>query len=169
MRLDLLPPAQEPELRELFRQYVDSRIAAFQKMPDMSAVAAEMEHGSKIQSDIWASVQKAVHASPDPQTGPLVLSPLSEMFSANTTRTYTMLAHTPVAIVALLIFSALLSSMLAAYGGADRPRRKLHMFVFNLMVAVTIYVILDLDYPRIGLIRLDVSDKAMIDLRHSMK
>jgi hypothetical protein len=37
LRLDLLPPAAQPSLREKFRQYTDARVAAFRKLPDVEA------------------------------------------------------------------------------------------------------------------------------------
>ena len=37
------------------------------------------------------------------------------------------------------------------------------------MMTVTIYVILDLDHPRVGLITLDYVDQAFKDLRAGMK
>ena len=43
------------------------------------------------------------------------------------------------------------------------------MFGFAVMMTVTIYVILDLDHPRVGLIRLDYVDQALMELRASMK
>jgi hypothetical protein len=43
------------------------------------------------------------------------------------------------------------------------------MLGFALMMTVTIYVILDLDHPRVGLIRLDYVDQAFKELRAGMK
>ena len=40
---------------------------------------------------------------------------------------------------------------------------------FALAVAVVVYVILDLEFPRIGLIRLDQFDRALYELRQTMK
>jgi hypothetical protein len=37
-----------------------------------------------------------------------------------------------------------------------------------LFVAVSVYVILDIEYPRLGLIRVDAFDQAFVDLRESM-
>ena len=33
----------------------------------------------------------------------------------------------------------------------------------------TVYVILDLEFPRLGLIRIDATDRVLIELRESMK
>jgi hypothetical protein len=43
------------------------------------------------------------------------------------------------------------------------------MLVFAAIMAVTVYVILDLEYPRFGLIRVDAIDQVLVDLRGSMK
>jgi hypothetical protein len=43
------------------------------------------------------------------------------------------------------------------------------MLAFALIMAVTVYVILDLQYPRLGLIRVDAVDQALVELRESMK
>ena len=37
------------------------------------------------------------------------------------------------------------------------------------MISIAIYVILDLEYPRFGLIRVDASDQVLVDLRQSLK
>jgi hypothetical protein len=38
-----------------------------------------------------------------------------------------------------------------------------------LMMSFAVYVILDLEFPRIGLIRIDDADRALTALRESMK
>jgi hypothetical protein len=37
------------------------------------------------------------------------------------------------------------------------------------VMAVSVYVILDIEYPRLGLIRVDAFDQALVDLRNNMK
>jgi hypothetical protein len=36
-------------------------------------------------------------------------------------------------------------------------------------MALALYVILDLEFPRMGLIRLDVYDQVLVDVRQSMR
>lgn len=36
------------------------------------------------------------------------------------------------------------------------------------MMAMTVYVILDVEYPRIGFIRINQTDQVLVDLRKSM-
>src|SRR5262245_16845117 len=54
LRLDLLPAATQPALRELFRQYLDARLAVFRKIPDVTAAKLELGQASKVQNEIWA-------------------------------------------------------------------------------------------------------------------
>jgi hypothetical protein len=40
---------------------------------------------------------------------------------------------------------------------------------FALIMATTVYVILDLEFPRFGLIRVDATNRVLTELRQSMK
>jgi len=64
----------------------------------------------------------------------------------------------------------LASALLAGYGMAGATSRSwLHMLCFAAAMAVSVYVILDLEFPRLGLIRVDAFDQALVELRESMK
>jgi len=52
LRIDLLPAEAQPLLRDLFRNYVDSRLAAYRKLPDLAAAKAELQRSQEIQSEI---------------------------------------------------------------------------------------------------------------------
>src|SRR6187455_113096 len=41
LRINVLPSAAQPPLRQLFRQYVDSRLETARKLPDLTAAQAE--------------------------------------------------------------------------------------------------------------------------------
>src|SRR5215213_4102087 len=53
LRLDLLPSEAQPVLRELFRRYLDSRIAVYEKLPDQDASEMELARSNALQRDIW--------------------------------------------------------------------------------------------------------------------
>ena len=42
LRLDLLPADAQPPLRDAFRRYLDSRLAAYQVLPDLAAARDEL-------------------------------------------------------------------------------------------------------------------------------
>jgi len=52
---------------------------------------------------------------------------------------------------------------------AKRTSRSwLHIVLYAAVIAVTVYAVLDLEYPRFGLIRIDEADRALIQLRDSI-
>src|SRR6185369_705957 len=90
LRLELLPPDAQPQLRELFRRYIDARIARFEVLPDFAASERKLKEGNAIQSEIWAAATAAVKADPNPGTRVLVITPINDMIDATTTRTIAM-------------------------------------------------------------------------------
>ena len=63
----------------------------------------------------------------------------------------------------------LVSSLLAGYGMAKAKRQSvLHVFGFAGIMAISVYMILDFEYPRQGILSIESFDQAMIELRRSM-
>ena len=58
---------------------------------------------------------------------------------------------------------------MAGYSIKPGPRDWVHSVALALAVTLTVYTILDVEYPRRGLIRLSDRDQALISLRDSMK
>ncbi|MGH9455828.1 MAG: DUF4239 domain-containing protein, partial [Terriglobia bacterium] len=73
-------------------------------------------------------------------------------------------------VFALLMCVALLSSLLAGYAMAKRKGRSwLHVLLYAVVISITIYAVVDLEYPRYGLINLGAADNALIQLRNSIR
>jgi hypothetical protein len=170
LRLDLLPADAQPALRELFRQYLDSRLLTYEKIPDLPAVEAELAHSIQIQGEIWKQAVAAVRAAPPGPSGTALLTALNAMFDIVTTRTMAARTHPPGIIYLMLVVLALAASLFAgdAMAGA-KSRSWIHVVGFAMVMSLTVYVILDLEYPRVGFIRIDATDRVLTDLRESMK
>ena len=50
-----------------------------------------------------------------------------------------------------------------------KQRSWVHIIAFAAVTVITAFVILDIEYPRTGLIRLDAYDQVLVDLRAGMK
>jgi hypothetical protein len=171
LRLDLLPAAVQPEVRARMRDYADSRLAAFHALPDLEAVQHELDRAHVLQEQIWS---KAVAASaPEGGSNPvtlLLLPALNSMFDQMTLRVMAAQVHTPPIILALLVVVALACALLAGEGIAGAPGRHwIHSLCFAAVTAATVYVIIDVDHPRVGLVRLDPVDRALEEVRAGMK
>ena len=170
LRLDLLPAAAQPDLRRKFRRYAEARLAVFRLLPNFEASNAEAVRANELQRSIWNEVIAALPGVP--QSATLMLLPaLNEMFDISSSRAIAGQAHTPLVILCALAVLALFCCLLAGYGlaGENPLGSALRMIGFALIVTLTIFVILDLDYPRVGLIRLDYADQALIDVLAGMR
>jgi hypothetical protein len=170
LRLDLLPAAAQPPLRDSFRRYLDSRLAVYQKLPDIAAAKRELAESNRLQREIWREAVYALRAEDAPPAAAiLLLSALNAMIDITTTRTMATQMHPPKVVFVMLVGLALAASLLAGYGmTGSKMRSWFHMLGFALAIATAVYVILDLEYPRLGLIRVDAFDQALVDLRESM-
>jgi hypothetical protein len=170
LRLRLVPES-EPKLQQLFRRYVDSRLETYRRLPNMRAAGQEMANSKVIQEEIW---NEAVAATRLPSShfasAWLLLPALNSMIDITTTRTMALQQHPPRIIYALLFGLGLVCSLLAGYRMAVGQRRSwLHILGFSVITVIVIYVFLDIEYPRTGLIRLEASDQVLVALRDSMK
>jgi hypothetical protein len=172
LRLDLVPAEAQPALRDLFRHYADSRLEVYRKLSvsDLEAARAELDHSIRLQGEIWNQAVIAGQLEGVPPAAAMLLLPaLNEMFDITTTRTMALRMHPPTVIFVMLFGLALASALLAGYAmGGGKKREWLHMLAFAAVVAITVYVIFDLEYPRLGLIRIGVFDQALVDVRESM-
>jgi hypothetical protein len=170
LRIDLLPAAAQPALRMKFRAYTDARIGVYGALPDMAASDAHAARAVKLQAEIWTDSLAALRNAPA-QASLLLIPALNDMIDITATRMVALRTHTPTVILGALIVLTLACSLLVGYGlaGGNPFATNFHMIGFALMMTVTIYVILDLDHPRVGLITLDYVDQAFKDLRAGMK
>jgi hypothetical protein len=170
MLVDLLPPEAQPPLRDSFRLYVDARLEAYRKMPDLVAASVELERSKTLQNEIWA---QAVAATRDAGYQPValqILPAISRMISISTERTVAVRMHPPMIIFVMLAGLMLISSLMAGYGMARGVSRNwVHTIAFVVILALTFYVIRDLEFPRLpGLVGMSDIDNVMVELRKSM-
>ena len=168
LRIDLLPPDAQPHLRDLFRRYLDSRITTFETLQDRFE-RVDLERSNALQQEIWKSAVAGCRASDTSGACLVVLPSMNEMFDITTTRLVAMQTHPPAIVFGMLGILMLASAVLAGYGMAVARRRSwIHLVAFTLVMAATIYIIVDIEFPRVGLIRMTSSDQVMRDLRRSM-
>jgi hypothetical protein len=164
LRTALLPEELRPEAEALFDRYVESRQRMFRLVPDEAAMAAEYDRGVAIQNRLWAL---ATEAGRRPDAVPAVhiqlLPALNAMFDIATTQTMTLRMHTPVLVHGVLWLAALIATLIAGHSTAHVPQRRylVHAIPFALLMAGILYLIIDLEYPRAGFIRVDSFDPVL--------
>jgi hypothetical protein len=170
LRLDLLPKNSQPALRELFGKYLDARLEVFRKLPDVAAAKAALITSTHLQNEIWTQAVDASRLTDShSDAAKLLLPALNTMIDITTTREMAANLHPPAIIFMLLFALGLACSMLAGYGMAASRRSWPHILGFAVVTVITVFVVLDIEYPRRGLFRADAYDQVLIDLREGMK
>lgn len=170
LRVDLLPPSAQPELRELFRDYTTIRAHRFDDLPDTPQTIAAAEESERLQNKIWNRSLAATSLPGDsPDAGRLLLPALNTMFDITTTRRNAFDMHPPAIVYFLLIILSCACSLLAGYGMTGQRRSLVHLAGFAFIVALTIYAILEIEYPHHGLLHLTETNQVLLNLRDSMK
>jgi hypothetical protein len=165
LRLDLLPAQTQPELRQLFRDYTNSRMHLFDAVgPEISQETAGLQRA------IW---QRATAGASSPGASPdatkLLLPAINDMIDITSTRQNAFNMHPPAVVYLLLFVFSGGSALMAGYSTKPGARDWVYSVALALAVTLTVYTILDVEYPRRGLIRLNDRDRALISLRDSMK
>jgi hypothetical protein len=158
-------------MRAALRSYVDARIETYRVLPDMKAASASLARSQALQADVWAQATAACRSADiDPGVTVLTMTALNQMFDLATTRLAASQMHPPWIIYGMLAALALASALLAGFQSAGaKAHAWVHQLGFAVMVAFTVYVILDMEFPRLGWIRLDAIDQVLIGVRAGMK
>ena len=169
-RIKLLPPDAQPGLRDLFKRYLDARLETYRnparrrgglRPPGITHWSCRRKYGP------MASRRRK--ASPTTVAGMLFLPAVNQMIDITRTRLTATRMHPPPIVYGMLAITALIGALLAGYHMAGgKARSWLHTIGFALVISATAYVILDIEYPRLGLIRVDAADELLRDVRRQM-
>lgn len=164
LRIGLLPADSQPELRNLYRQYVEVRL----KSPAIM-IQGGVDDTSRVQNEIWKLTIAALQQHQGQPIVDAVLDPVNEMIDITSTRWLAARTHPPMVIYALLVGLAMVCGFLGGYNmGVARRRHILHAIAFSLSISMVLYVIIDVEFPRVGLVRVDFADAVLVNLLNSM-
>jgi hypothetical protein len=170
LRLDLLQEAPRAQARDLFRRYLDQRVDVYRDVVDQARTAESLAKVADLQNQIWILVLAQTR---EDKSQPLVQSlvpALNDMFDIATSRILATRQHPHFAIFGMLLVLVLVSAFLLGFSQASVARQsRFHLVGFAATTALALYVIIDLEYPRVGLIRVDSFDQAPVELRQSMR
>jgi len=182
LRIDLLPADAQAPMREQFRRYLDARLEAYANASDIESVRTALERAAAVQKEIWAlAIRSGMPAggadhggggapsASGPQAQILLLPALNTMFDTGTSQQEAVRFHPPLIIFIMLGSLILACALFAGYDmGCRKNLNLLHSIGFAIVLSVTVYVIVDVEYPRLGYIRMSDSDEVLRQIREAM-
>ena len=170
LRVDLLPADAQPPLRALFKRYATTRARLHDLLTQPDEWRRELDASVAMQDTIWALSVAATSAPEALPSRLLVLPALNEMIDITTTRSVSVLTHLPTLITVVMLVLAIVCAWLAGYDAGGKPQlSRIHLVGFALVTALTFYVILDLEFPRIGLVRMGAANAALVETAARMR
>lgn len=169
LRLDLLQEGPREQARDLFRSYLDQRLDVYKDVTDRERTDKSLAEVAALQTRIWNLLMTQAHDDKSQPLPQALLPAVNDMFDISTSRFLATRQHPPVAIFLMLGALVVVSAFFVGFSQAKVTRQSLvHMLGFAAMTSLAMYLILDLEYPRLGFIRVDSFDQALIELRASM-
>lgn len=162
LRADLYPDSIRQEFRKDFKQYVELRIAYYNTRLGGEEFIKVLNESNEVSARIW---KRATAYSGDPKllVASLEMIPaLNSMIDLVTSRYFASASKVPQAVFDLLCVLCLVASFVVGYGS-----NRLDWVIaagFSLMMTLAIYMIVDLDRPRRGLINMDLSHEQIVNL-----
>jgi len=166
LRADLYSDSVRDAFRADFKKYLEARIAYYDNATNMALLDKAKEDAAKAGGDLWA---RAMQQSKLPNMlipSNNMVPALNAMFDIATTREVILKARVPDVIVWMLFILALASSFIAGFTSlAIRHKDWIVVTGFALLSSMIIYITLDLGRPMRGIIKAEMGQQAILDLR----
>jgi hypothetical protein len=165
LRTDLVPEPQRAQARAALRAYVEARLDAARSDPARRAEA--IARSERIQGDLWSAASGAAAASPTPPVA-LFVAAVNEVIDMHARRLVAAMRNPipPVIFATLYAVAVLVLGAMGYARGLIGDRSALASVILTLVLATVMLLILDLDRPFEGLLR--VSQQSMLDVRVMM-
>lgn len=164
LRTDILPAEIRAQTRDLMREYIDTRINSAAVSLDRADDRREMqERTQRLQGQLWDLGVQAAMTTDRSATVNLYLQSLNEMIDSNASRDAALDRHVPELVLFLLYATFILTGTMLGYAaGVSGSRVSKGSYILVILIVVLVFIIIDLDRPRRGLI--EVNQSSLISL-----
>ena len=169
LRCNLYPDSVRSALLSDFRKYVSARVAYFDADIDEDKIRSSLHDAQNISANIWDRVASLSNDNDYRVRSELMIPALNSMIDIVTTRESARIATVPQIIFWVLFILVLVSAFLAGYGTKSNRKNDIMTICFAVMTTITIYLVLELDRPRSGIINIKAAEKNIEEININLK
>lgn len=157
LRTAILPENYRAQTQQLFAQYLDVRLKESQfNLTQRTEREALNQQASTLQMQLWDAASQAAIQDPSPVSTGLFVQALNDMIDAYGTRYAELNRHIPELVLLLLFFAFVVSGGMLGYSaGISNHKSSYAVYVMLSVAVLMMYLVIDLDRPRRGLIYID--------------
>ena len=167
LRAKLLPSDLRGKMSAMLKDYVSARIEFMRAGTDEKLLKAASESSRTIEDQLWNLAAAAEAQGEATAAMNLVIQALTDVYNVNEKRRAEQDDHVPATVINLLFVVAIGALGFIAYSyGLGHRRRHGSTAIFAVLIAMVFTLILDLDQPRSGFIR--VGEESMLRLQEDL-
>jgi hypothetical protein len=166
VRARFLPEPYRYEVSNLLRRYVDVLLKFYGSGTDPKKLSEANDEAERIQDELLSRAVAVTEKDPRAVATGLFIQSMNEVIDLHAKRLWVKENHVPEIIFILLFAAAIMSMGSVGAGGGLGGRRNVIATVAAVLIASVIIVIVDLDRPGLGLIK--VSQQSLIRVRDSL-
>ena len=168
LRARLLPGEAQDEVQALLRQYLDVRIQEGRVNTADTVMREKLFLQTNLMAaQLWGHAVSAAKQDAGPVTSGLFIQSLNELIDAYGTRNAALERHVPEIVLFLMFATIVMTTATLGYAsGIAGHRVTLAAFALVVLIALVVYLIIDLDRPRRGLIH--VNQESMLNLQQAI-
>jgi len=140
------------------RAYIEQRLAYARSDADPQQRQRADARSTMLQRHMWGLATAAAQRDPHSTMVPLYISALGDAIALSREEAAILNAHIPDVVIVWLLLIAFIASAMMGYGfGREGKRALVFKAIFAVMVALVFGLVLDLDRPQRGLIRINLA------------
>ncbi|WP_299845751.1 hypothetical protein [uncultured Roseovarius sp.] len=158
LRIDYLPEAMQEEVRVDLRRYLRLRAEAGEVTADQKQRRARLVANAEgAFEELWEAAAQATQNPGGPAAVAFAAS-LNDMIDALSSRNATIERHVPEVVLMMMFLTFILSGAMLGYSsGIAGSKPATPVYLMLLLIVLLVFMIVDLDRPRRGLIEVDQS------------
>jgi hypothetical protein len=161
LRADLVDEPHRSELRATLKRYTEHRLAVSARLHS-GVQPSDLEEAERLHARMWSAAVAGVTARPASTIA--VLPPVNEVIDLHSTRLAAGRKHVPLIVLVLLLSCSMLAVGVIGFGCGMGGGRRVAMTVpLAVVIASSLWITIDLDHPRAGLMQ--ISDAPLRELK----
>jgi len=169
LRAKLLPSSIRDDAQNLLQEYLDLRVQAgrvsLNRQDERDPLLVK---AGQTLDELWRYAQRSVEEDGGPVTSGLFVQSLNEVIDSYGSRDAVLKRHVPEIVFFILFITFIMTGALVGYAsGLSGNRVSFASYILVLLIVLLVFIIIDLDRPRRGLIT--VSQDSFTDLQASIE
>lgn len=165
LRAELLPVALRAPAHDLLRQFLEQRLEAGKfSLAKTELRAGKLQEIDQTVAQLWSVARQAAEEDGRPVTTGFFVQSLNDLIDSYGRRNAALERHVPEAVLHLLFGTFLLAAAIVGYAaGLAGHRASFVTYLMVSLIALLVFIVIDLDRPRRGFI--EVNQSTLIQLR----